>query len=310
MFRTPNGDISINNNDMRTIVDYATRATIPISDYASEYGRNSISVSTNVIQYSVTLQGTTYNDETLKGWVNDIVNRNNLSSDSSCIFIASPEGLTVSQVDANAGYHGLANSPYIILGVFAQNLTLQDLQDAYAMGVSHEIAEMVVDPNVDHSNPEVCDPCDINCNVLYRNFFDSNNEYISTTRNGLPPGFDYMYYISGIVRPNSATLCPAPDSACKYGPPVKITILVELIYLVDPQEKLPDPVVSLLQTIKGMNEALSENQNEALRQLSEIRNEVTSQFKNGKINQRDFDVIDKAISKYIDTVSKKDGGRQ
>jgi len=51
--------LSINNNDMRTIVGYATRAIIPISEYAAEYGRNSISVSPNVIQYSVTLQGTT-----------------------------------------------------------------------------------------------------------------------------------------------------------------------------------------------------------------------------------------------------------
>src|SRR5262249_42857419 len=163
----------------------ATRAIIPISEYASEYGRNNIYVSPNVIQYSVTLQGTTYNDQALQVWVNDIVNQNNLPSNSSCIFVVSPQGLTVPQVDANSGYHGLANSPYIILGVFSQNLTLQDLQDAYAMGVSHEIAEMVVDPNVDHSNPEVCDPCDINCHVLYRNFFDSNDEYISTTRNGL-----------------------------------------------------------------------------------------------------------------------------
>ena len=113
----------------------------------------------------------------------------------------------------------LANVPYIILGVFKQNLTLQDLQDAYAMGVSHEIAEMVVDPTVDHINPEVCDPCDLNCRVLYRNYFDVNNQYISTTRNGLPPGFDYMYYICGIVRASSATMCPAPDSACNYGPP-------------------------------------------------------------------------------------------
>lgn len=217
-FRTPGGNISINDNDMTTIMEYASRAIIPISRYASEYGRNRITVSPFWIEYSVTLQGTTYNDQALQGWVNDIVNQNNLPLNGSCIFVVSPQGLTASQVGDNGGYHQLANVPYIILGVFKQNLTLQDLQDAYAMGVSHEIAEMVVDPNVDHVNPEVCDPCDVNCHVLYRNYFDSNNQYISTTRN-LPPGFDYMYYISGIVRPSSATMCPAPDSACSYGPP-------------------------------------------------------------------------------------------
>jgi hypothetical protein len=44
------------------------------------------------------------------------------------------------------------------------------------MGVSHEIAEMVVDPNVDPISPEVCAPCDLNCSVLYRIYFDSNKK--------------------------------------------------------------------------------------------------------------------------------------
>jgi hypothetical protein len=79
--------------------------------------------------------------------------------------------------------------------------------------VSHEIAEMVVvDPNGDHSNLKVCDPYDINCNLLYRNYLDGQQP-IHFYHQKFNACFNYMYYISGIARPSSEIMCPAPDSA-------------------------------------------------------------------------------------------------
>jgi hypothetical protein len=57
------------------------------------------------------------------------------------------------------GYHHFANVPYIFSYAYGQNLTVSDTGHAYAYPLSHEIAEMIVDPAADYSNPEVCDPC-------------------------------------------------------------------------------------------------------------------------------------------------------
>jgi hypothetical protein len=220
-FNTSDGIVSVTDDDMRTIINYALRAIIPIPKYTSQYGNSNASISKNVISYQVTIQDNTYNDQMLQGWINDIARRNSLSS-NSCIFIVNPKGISNSNdTDGNSGYHDYAHSinlPYIFLNVFENGITVKDPNDSFAMGVSHEIAEMVVDPNVDHVNPEVSDPCDENCHVLYRHYFDNNDNYISTTE-ALPPPFDYAYYIAGIVSPDSANLCPAPPNACNFPPP-------------------------------------------------------------------------------------------
>jgi hypothetical protein len=52
-FNTPSGAISISNSDMLTAINYTQRAVIPISLYASQYGPNSLNVSNNIIEYSV-----------------------------------------------------------------------------------------------------------------------------------------------------------------------------------------------------------------------------------------------------------------
>jgi hypothetical protein len=122
-------------------------------------------------------------------------------------------------VGENSGYHGLANIPYIAAGLGnATDLTLQDDADVYAMVVSHEIAEMVVDPTTDHVNPEVCDPCDLNCNNLTRVYFDTGDNFLGANQTSPPGGFTFDYYICGIVKSAGAANCPAAVADCQYPP--------------------------------------------------------------------------------------------
>ena len=55
------------------------------------------------------------------------------------------------------------------------------------MVVSHEMAEMIVDPKVDGQNPEVCDPCDINCNNLTRVYFNAADNFLGAPEGGSFP---------------------------------------------------------------------------------------------------------------------------
>jgi hypothetical protein len=169
-----------------------------------------------VIDHTVRLAGTSYTDRQLKRWVDDIATASNLP-DSACVVVVSPRGLHAHNVDANAGYHGKASVAYSVLGVFETGLTPDDRADAYAMVVSHELAELVVDPNVDDTNPEVCDPCDLNCGPLHRCYFDASGTYLGT-RAALPPPFAYSFYICAIVKPEAAEDCPAAAASCDYAP--------------------------------------------------------------------------------------------
>ncbi|MDQ6947039.1 MAG: hypothetical protein M3256_12435, partial [Actinomycetota bacterium] len=222
-FNTPGRSFMINDSDMNTIVAYTKHAVVPICDYASQYGQNSAAVNGSFLRYSVTLGGTSYSDADLKGWVNDIVRSNRLPS-SCCIALPSPQGLSISEVSGNAGYHGKANVPYTVFGVYATGLTLQDLPDVYAMVVSHELAELIVDPDVSHTNPEVCDPCDLNCGPLHRCYFDDLDTYLASTA-ALPPGFDFSYYVCAVVQPDAAASCPAGDGSCDYVPALQAAML-------------------------------------------------------------------------------------
>jgi hypothetical protein len=85
-FNTPNGTFFVNDQDMQTAINYAKLVVIPISKYASQYGQNSVGVSSNLIKYSVTLNSNEFKEIQLKEWVVDIVNKNHLQTDGSdCI---------------------------------------------------------------------------------------------------------------------------------------------------------------------------------------------------------------------------------
>jgi len=81
-------------------------------------------------------------------------------------------------------------------------------------------------------------------------------------------------------------------------------VTVDIPELVDPPEKLPDPVISLLKTIKVMNEALSLNKKDALQQIAEARKQISDLSNNGKIEKTVYEVLDKAILRCVNEINK------
>ncbi|KVU14169.1 hypothetical protein WK62_31120 [Burkholderia ubonensis] len=222
-----NALVSVSAADVATAIDYAARAVVPISQYAEQYGPNGVTVSPTAIEFEVTLSaasGTSYNNAMLESWVNEIVSQNNLPS-SACVAVLNPRGLDNTDALRSSGfggYHLRANRPYLFVNVNGEGLTVADRGWAYAGSLSHEIAEMVVDPNADSSNPEVCDPCGPNCASTYIDYFDASQNYIETSQ--IPP-YDpgapvYDFYLNGIVTPQWAKPCPitVPKIACAYSP--------------------------------------------------------------------------------------------
>ncbi|AUT75864.1 hypothetical protein C2L64_47165 [Paraburkholderia hospita] len=214
-----NAVLEVSSADVQTAIDYALKASVPISEYATQYGPNSIGVSSDPIDFAVTLPTALYNDAQLQGWVNQFVSDNGLPS-NACVVILNPTSIVNTDADPAqgiGGYHGLANVPYCFVNTFGQNLTIDDRGNLYAQVLSHEIAEMAVDPRVDGQNPEVCDACGPNCQTVYLDYFDERGAYMQTSQ-ALPPAFAYSFFINAIVQPASATTCPAPGSACAYSP--------------------------------------------------------------------------------------------
>ena len=218
-FATSGGNLVVPTADMNQIVQYAQRAVVPISGYAEQYGANAVTISPTLLTTNVNLSGTSFSDSDLQGWVNAFASSNGFGSDH-CIFVPVPPGVSAKDVGENSGYHSKANIPYVVAGV-TTGLTLADNADVYAMVVSHEAAEMIVDPNVDGNNPEVCDPCDLNCSNLTRCYFDSSNNFLGTNQASPPGGFPFTYYTCAVVQPAGAASCPAPAANCQYPPTVQ-----------------------------------------------------------------------------------------
>jgi hypothetical protein len=116
-----------------------------------------------------------------------------------------------------------------------------------------------------------------------------------------PPGYYLLFVIDKDGVPSTGRFVRLHHRAKE---PVGRSIFIEFFYdLVEPGRMQPNPVI-YLQTINGISEPLSQNKNEALKQLAEIRNQVTDQFKNGKMEKAAYDILYNAISKYVDTVNK------
>jgi hypothetical protein len=216
-FNTSAGSKVISTTDMNQIVAYAQHAIVPVQEYCSLYGQNRTTISSTLLTKTVTLSGTSFNNGDLKGWVNSLKSENGLGDDS-CIFVVVPSGVSASDVGGNSGYHDKADIPYIVAGVFSTGLTLDDTADVYAMVVSHEIAEMIVDPGVGGGDPEVCDPCDINCSNLTRIYFDASDNFVGFNQATPPGGFTFAYYVCAVVKPAGASDCPASAANCGYAP--------------------------------------------------------------------------------------------
>jgi hypothetical protein len=207
--------------DLATAMKYSGSVVGPISRYAAQYGPNTVSVAEVPLELPVSLPKGIYNDSVLQQWVDGLVRSHSLPLDSTAVVVLNPPGPLNTDADPGRGvlgYHGKSTVPYAFVNVLGSGLTLPDPADVYALALSHEIAEMAVDPSATLANPEVCDPCGPNCQTPIRAYFDAAGGFLGGTT-AFPPPFEYGFFLNAIVQPSSATQCPAPASACAYGPP-------------------------------------------------------------------------------------------
>lgn len=212
--------LRVSDVDLGVAQEYATRASAPISRYAEQYGPNRLGVSPTRVPYSAAAPGGRYSDATLQNWANEIARQGGLDA-SSCLVFLNPPGAENTDALASQGvlgYHGFAQLPYVFVNVIGSGFALPDAHDQFALALSHEIAEMTVDPQANDSNPECCDPCGPNCQTPFRDYFDGSGRYLGSTTAFGPP-YPYGFFINGIVKPGDASACPAPATACAYAPP-------------------------------------------------------------------------------------------
>jgi hypothetical protein len=212
---------SVASNDLTTATKYAGLAVGPISQYAGQYGPNALAIQPASPPLTVAVPKGVYNDTTVQSWVNQLVQANSLAVESTAIVVLNPVGPLNTDADASRGvlgYHGKASVPYAFVNLLGPGLAIPDPDDLFALALSHEIAEMTVDPSADLANPEVCDPCGPNCQSPIRAYFDATAAFLGGSSQ-FPPPFDYGFFLNAIVEPSSATQCPAPSSSCAYAPP-------------------------------------------------------------------------------------------
>jgi hypothetical protein len=217
-FASSGNNFAVPEADVEVAMKYAGFAVIPISEYCSQYGPNSLSVAPATIPFNAPVTNASYNDSILSGWVDQLAKAIRLGPDSCLVFL-NPQGVVNTDADATQGvlgYHSMSSSgvPYAFVNVMGTGLTVDDRQEVYALALSHEVAEMTVDPKANGSNPEVCDECAGNCSVDYRNYFDSNGAWLGGSA---APG--YSFFTDGIATPETVAQCPAPAASCTYPPP-------------------------------------------------------------------------------------------
>ena len=219
-FRTSAGAVAVPAADLAVALDSSRVAVMPIVDYAPQYGPNRVTVGAQAVPFAASTPSGRYNDQILQGWVNSIVASNRLPT-STCVVVLNPQGVVNTDADPSqgiGGYHGFANVPFCFVILMGTGLTGKDEANFYALALSHEFAELDVDPRADLANPECCDGCGPNCQRVWIDYFNNAGGYIQTLQ-AFPPPFDYAFFINAIAEPASATMCPAPGAACDYAPP-------------------------------------------------------------------------------------------
>lgn len=219
--------ISVSEADMQVARDYAALAVVPISQYATQYGPNSLQVSSNFIETTVDIPDTTYDDNYVHNWVKVIAQQNSLASSDAVVILNPPALVNKSQAlsDGTGGYHYKAQIAYAFVNLRGSGLAISDAGWLFAGPLSHELAEMTVDPDGNDDNPEVCDACGPNYASTWLAYFDDTRTYIATSQ-AFPPPFPYHFFLNGICRPDFVTRVPPALSladqalACNYPPVV------------------------------------------------------------------------------------------
>jgi hypothetical protein len=223
-FRTKSAPVRIDPSDLAVVEQYLQRVVAPIADYAGQYGPCRLTSGGVLPTFTTPVLSKGYTDADLQGLIDAIVQANSLDASAS-VLVLNPIG--VENLDAKEhggvgvlGYHGHASRPYSFVNALGSGFALDDRQDLFAEAVSHEIAEMTVDPLANESNPEVCDGCGTNCqgSTAYRAYFDASGRYLQSA-NKFPPAFDFAFFLSAVAQPAAAADCPAPAAACAYPPP-------------------------------------------------------------------------------------------
>lgn len=224
VFADAGGPWSMSPADIQVVQDYLQKIAAPVAAYASQYGTTQLAVGSPLPPLSVTVTKRQYSDQQLQGWVNMLAQTNKLPA-SAAILVLNPPGVVNTDAKESGGvgvlgYHGRAAVPYCFVNALGTGFVSGDAPDIYAEAVSHELAEMTVDPLADGSNPEVCDGCGTNCQgqSAYRAYFDVTGKYLGSGTS-FPPAFSYAFFVSAVAKPAAASDCPAPASACAYGPP-------------------------------------------------------------------------------------------
>lgn len=206
--------------DLQVALAFARLAAPPIARYAGQYGPNTVTIAPTTLPYAATLPDGRFSDSVLQGWVHDLVGSGGLAAGDGLAFLNPPAGQNADAPVAQGvlGYHGHGDRPYLFVNVLGAGLSVADPEDRFALALSHEIAEMVVDPLADASNPEVCDPCGPNCQTPFRDYFAPSGTYLGSDT-AFPPPYGFGFFLNAIVQPASSSACPAPPAACAYAPP-------------------------------------------------------------------------------------------
>jgi hypothetical protein len=243
IFQEPNQpSSSVKLADVQTARNYAALAVGPIQRYASQYGPSNVGVSPTVISFTANVSGNSFTQSQFEGWVDQCAKtaRDNHVS-NPCIVILHNRDLpnTPQFKNERNSFHSITGNgtPYCYCLVFGESLSVADNnhtingkpnEKVYAHMLSHEIAEMVVDPNPNVHNPEVCDGCAGNCNNDQFDLFDANGTFIGGT-NQTSTATGFAFFINSIIRPeaidpNNPNECALAGSdlkaVCIYPPPI------------------------------------------------------------------------------------------
>ena len=271
-FQVGADSLSVSDADFATILQYTQLALPVISKYVSQYGENLVRAASEIVEYTVNVPSGTYSSDTLESWLRAVALQNYTIDqlEDMAFVVCNPEGVVNSDSDPSQGYGGYhevvsvtldsgssdsqtIDIPYCFVNVQAQAtngtevgdyVTLQDLYSQYATNLSHEMAEMIADPEASPwRNPEVCDPCASNClpvtNLFgpgsnWQAFFsiapDGSAQYLRSSIDIPPSPFTYDFYVAAVVHPDWVDDCPAPLRACNYGPDARAGVNEVLFY--------------------------------------------------------------------------------
>lgn len=241
-FMVNGAPITVSDADVATVLQYLQVALPQISKYCSAFGENKLAVSSTILRIAPTISNGTYNDDDLQNWVRGMVSELLLqkaaaSPGSVCMVFLNPVGVVNSSHTRSValGHHDSVMvpwldgvqvteeiSPYCFVNLFGSGFTVNDPAETYAFGLSHEVAEMTVDPGSGWTNPEVCDSCSGNCGPEWHAYFEvvtpTFSRYLGTGLSIPKAPANYDFYVCAVVHPADVNSCPGGDWGCDFGP--------------------------------------------------------------------------------------------